>query len=158
MKLSTRSTYGLLAMYDLALNRGAPVAIKAIAKRQELSEAYLEQLFASLKKADLVVSRRGAQGGYVLSRTPAEITIGDILTALEGSVNITECVNNDECGQSCSCPSRSVFMSIQRSIDRVLYNTTLLDMVHQAQEDGVISENMAGATEEIKSCVEEVTR
>lgn len=137
MKLSTRSTYGLLAMYDLALNRGAPVAIKSIAKRQSLSEAYLEQLFVSLKKARLVVSRRGAQGGYELRCDPGKITIGEILTALEGSVSVTECVNTDQCGQSCSCPSRSVYQSIQKSIDRVLDSMTLLDMVCQAEDDMV---------------------
>lgn len=129
MKLSTRGKYGLLAMYDLASHMGAPIAVKTIAERQGISNAYLEQLFASLRKAGLVESRRGAQGGYELKRPPEEITIGEILVALEGSVAVTDCVESTKCGMTCSCPSRAVYTKIQASIDTVLDDMKLSDML-----------------------------
>lgn len=80
MKLSTKGRYGLRAIVDLAVNQtqGA-VSISSIAARQSLSENYLEQLMSRLKKAELVCSVRGAQGGYVLAKAPEEISVGDIL-------------------------------------------------------------------------------
>lgn len=129
MKLSTRGKYGLLAMYDLAINDHKPVAIKAISQRQGISDAYLEQLFASLKKAKLVTSTRGAQGGYQLARAPDQISIGDILLALEGSVSVMDCAASPDCGQSCDCPSRPVFHKIQEGIDHILADLTLADML-----------------------------
>ena len=87
MKLSTKGRYGVKAMVDLALNYGtAPVSIKTISKRQNISEYYLEQLFSPLRKADLIKSIRGAQGGYVLNREPKDIKISDIIYVLEGPI------------------------------------------------------------------------
>lgn len=142
MKLSTRGKYGLLAVYDLAINDEKPVPIKTIAQRQGISDAYLEQLFASLKKAKLVRSTRGAQGGYQLTRPPAEITIGEILLALEGSLSVTDCVDSPDCGQSCVCPSRPVFHTIQRGIDGILSSLTLADML-EVPADGQDEKNDA---------------
>ena len=83
MKLSTRGRYGIHTMYDLALNgENGPQSIKAIAERGGMPEAYLEQLIAGLKRAGLVTSTRGAQGGYMLARPAEEITVGDVLRAL----------------------------------------------------------------------------
>lgn len=110
MKLSTRGRYGIHAMYDLACNyKSGPQPIKAIAERQTIPEAYLEQLFAVLKREKLVNSVRGAQGGYTLSRAPEEITVGDVLRTLEGGLNLVDCLlEEDTCGKSCACPSRIV--------------------------------------------------
>lgn len=138
MKLSTRGKYGLLAMYELATNGDKPLAIKTIAQRQNLSDAYLEQLFASLKKTGLVRSTRGAQGGYRLTRAPADICIGEILLALEGSVSVTDCVDNPDCGQACSCPSRPVFHKIQQGIDDILSRLTLADMLENCSDEEVL--------------------
>ena len=86
MKLSTRGRYGLKAMVDLALAYGGgPVSTASLAAQQGVSEAYLEQLISALRKAGLVTSSRGAQGGYALSRPPEEINVGEILRVLEGS-------------------------------------------------------------------------
>ena len=80
MKLSTKGRYGVKAMFDLALHHGeGPIALKSIAERQGISEHYLEQLIAVLRKAGLVKSVRGAQGGYSLAREPENITVGDII-------------------------------------------------------------------------------
>lgn len=133
--MSTRSRYGLRAMYELAINQGAPIASKTIAQRQGISDTYLEQLMASLRKAGLVISSRGAQGGYVLSRPANEMTIGEILSALEGSTFITDCLDGDNCSNADFCPSKPVFEKIQRGIDDVLNSMTLLDMVTDSAKE-----------------------
>ena len=131
MKLSTRGRYGIHAMYDLAIcAKAGPRSIKAIAERQDIPEAYLEQLIAALRKADLVTSTRGAQGGYALSRPASEITVGDVLRALEGGLHLVDCVQEeDACGKSCDCPSRILWMKIQTELDRIVDGITLQDMV-----------------------------
>ena len=131
MKISTRSRYGLRAMYDLAIHQDGPIPLREIAQRQGISEAYLEQLFASLRKGELVRSSRGAQGGYILSRPAGEISIGEILRVLEGSTCITDCVGDSGCDNACFCPSHPVFARIQKSIDHVLYTMTLQDMIEE---------------------------
>lgn len=89
MRISTRGEYGLRAMLDLALHYGrGPIALKQIAERQGISEHYLEQLMGGLRKAGLVVSVRGAQGGYQLAKSPPELTAGQVLRALEGDLEI----------------------------------------------------------------------
>ncbi len=132
MKLSTRSRYGIHAMYDLALNVDCgPQPIKAIAEREGIPEAYLEQLIAVLKKEKLVTSTRGAQGGYVLARRPEDITVGDVLRALEGGLNLVDCLlEEDTCGKTCACPSRIVWMKIRDGLNSVVDGITLKDMVN----------------------------
>ena len=132
MKLSTRGRYGIHAMYDLACNYNAgPQPIKAIAEREGIPEAYLEQLIAVLKKEKLVTSTRGAQGGYVLARRPEEITVGDVLRALEGGLNLVDCLlEEDTCGKSCACPSRIVWLKIRDGLNSVIDGITLKDMVN----------------------------
>ena len=92
MKLSTKGRYGLRALIDLAQYSGqAPVSITSISARQDISERYLEQLMALLRKAGLIRSVRGAGGGYVLAKDMKEISVGDILRALEGNLEPVEC-------------------------------------------------------------------
>ena len=89
VKLSTKGRYGLRAIVDLAkYSENEPVSIGSIAERQDISERYLEQLMAKLKKADLVKSIRGAGGGYVLAKAAEDISAGDVLRALEGDLEI----------------------------------------------------------------------
>ena len=131
MKLSTRGRYGMRALYDLAVNAGAgPQSIKAIAEREGIPEAYLEQLIAPLKRAGLVTSTRGAQGGYTLARAPEEITVGDVLRALEDGLNLLDCLDEeDACGRSCACPSRVVWLKLREGMNAVLDGITLRDMI-----------------------------
>ncbi|MCS6317187.1 MAG: Rrf2 family transcriptional regulator [Nitrospira sp.] len=85
MKVSLRATYGIIAAVDLALHHAEqPVCAKSIAKRQAIPARFLEQVLHAMKKAGVVISQRGAQGGYVLSRKPSELSVADILDALEG--------------------------------------------------------------------------
>jgi Rrf2 family protein len=88
MKVSLRATYGIMAAVDLAMHLGtAPVQAKSIARRQAIPARFLEQVLLSMKKAGLVSSLRGAQGGYVLSRKPSEVSIVEILEALDGPLS-----------------------------------------------------------------------
>ena len=131
MKLSTRGRYGIHAMYDLALHANSgPQSIKAISERQGVPEAYLEQLFAVLKRENLVVSTRGAQGGYTLSRPPEAITVGDVLRALEGGLNLVDCLDGeDACGKACACPSRVMWQKVRDGLNAVVDGITLEDML-----------------------------
>ena len=91
MKLSTKGRYGLKAMFELSLTqKNGPVPLRQIAQKQNISEQYLEQIFSALKKAGLIKSVRGAQGGYLLVKEPKDITVGDILIVLEGRVSISD--------------------------------------------------------------------
>ena len=132
MKLSTRGRYGIHAMYDLAENAGAgPQPIKAIAERQQVPEAYLEQLIAVLRKADLVNSVRGAQGGYMLSRDASEITVGQVLRALEGGLALVDCLaEEDACAKACSCPTRVVWLKLHEGVNNIVDGITLQDMLN----------------------------
>jgi len=133
MKLSTRGRYGIHAMYDLAVHYGdGPQSIKMIAERQTIPEAYLEQLIALLRKAKLVISNRGAMGGYRLAHKPEEITVGQVLRALEGGLNLVECLTEEEqCGKSCACPSRIVWLKIQQGLNSIVDGITLQDMIDE---------------------------
>ena len=139
MKLSTRGEYGLRAMVDLAENFGSgPIPLRSIAERQGISENYLEQLIAVLRKAHLVKSVRGAQGGYMLNREPGNIKIGEIIRVLEGSIAPMDCVNDNEedaCTRAESCAARVIWKKIKDSIAEVLDSTTLLDLCREAKLD-----------------------
>ncbi|MCR5809679.1 MAG: Rrf2 family transcriptional regulator [Clostridiales bacterium] len=131
MKLSTKGRYGIKAMVDIALEYGnGRLSVNQLAEKQGISVAYLEQLIASLKKAGLVDSARGASGGYTLSRAPELISVGEVLRALEGSTAILECVGVDgtECANVCSCSARPLWLKLQKRIDDVLNTTTIKDM------------------------------
>ena len=140
MKLSTRGRYGIHAMYDLAVHYGdGSQSIKCIAERQGVPEAYLEQLIAMLRRAKLVISNRGAQGGYRLARKPGEITVGDVLRALEGGLNLVDCLEEDDaCGKSCACPSRIVWMKIRDGLNQVVDGITLQDMIDEQREGTIV--------------------
>ena len=130
MKLSTKGRYGVKAMVDLAIHYGnCPVSIKAISERQIISEYYLEQLFSPLRKAGLIKSVRGARGGYVLNREPKDITVADVMNVLEGPVEIAECIESTECDNVDFCATRLLWEKIKNSIDEVMENITLQDIV-----------------------------
>ena len=133
MKLSTRGRYGIHAMYELAANYGgSPLSIKAVAEKQNIPEAYLEQIIAVLRKDELVVSIRGAQGGYKLARTPEEITVGDVLRSLEGGLRLIDCLEEEEtCGKSCACPSRIVWKKLSDGLNAIVDSITLKDMIDE---------------------------
>ena len=130
MKLSTKGRYGLRAMIDLArYSEVEPVSINSIAARQNISERYLEQLVALLRKAGLVKSIRGATGGYILAKDAAEISVGDILRALEGSLEPVKCAafySEEGCMASDGCVTKYVWQKINDSINETV-NQMMLD-------------------------------
>ncbi|HWR22143.1 MAG TPA: Rrf2 family transcriptional regulator [Feifaniaceae bacterium] len=132
MKLSTRGRYGIKAMVDLAVEYGSgPVSATTLSNLQGVSLAYLEQLIASLKKARLIESVRGVQGGYTLARRPEEITVNEVLKALEGSTTVVDCVSRQQtlsCEHACTCSARPLWLKLQSRIDAVLDETTIKDM------------------------------
>jgi len=137
MKLSTKGRYGVKAMFELALNYGnEPISIKAIAEKQAISEYYLEQLFGTLRKAGLITSSRGAMGGYVLSKSPGEISAADILNVLEGPIEISECISDEEmnCSKADYCATRLLWLKISSSVNDVINSVTLEDMVKDYYE------------------------
>lgn len=145
MKFSTKARYGLRAMIELALhyNEG-PIPVKSIAEKQEVSEAYLEQLMSALTRRNLAKSVRGAQGGYLLSREPAKIKVGDIIRALEGNVVPVDCVNKEDpidCNRFENCVSRIVWERVRDAVDKTLDSFTLQDLKDEliAKEKGTDS-------------------
>ncbi|HAB61410.1 MAG TPA: transcriptional regulator [Lachnospiraceae bacterium] len=130
MKLSTKGRYGVKAMVDLAINYGkSPISIKSISSRQNISEYYLEQLFSVLRKAELIKSIRGANGGYILAKDPKEITVYQVLEVLEGPIEISTCLDSDGCNNIDCCATRIVWKKIKDSIDSVTMAITLQDIV-----------------------------
>lgn len=134
MKLSTRGHYGVRAMGGLARAYGrGPMALAQISEVEKLPLAYLEQLFASLRKAGLVESTRGMRGGYELTRDPSTITVGEIVRVLEGPISFVECATEAAEGNCCeqgdTCPSRFVWQKVRDSVAGVLDSMTLGDLV-----------------------------
>lgn len=138
MKLSTKGRYGLRALIDLAqYSEEGPISITSISGRQDISERYLEQLMAKLKKAEIVKSVRGAGGGYILAKPMREISVGDVLRALEGSLEPVECAGLEP-GNSCSasdiCVTKYVWKRINESINQTVDEIKLEQLVNESRK------------------------
>lgn len=133
MKLSTKGRYAVTAMVDLAYySKSGSVKILEIAERQELPVPYLEQIFAKLKRADLVDSIRGPSGGYTLNRKPQDISIADIILAVEEPVRITKCQGDHSAPcriDKTQCLTHDLWQGLETNIQTYLENITLLDIV-----------------------------
>lgn len=130
MKMSTKGRYGLKAAVDIAVNTadGCCVSLKSVSARQNISESYLEQLITPLKKAGIVKSTRGAQGGYLLAKNASEITVGEVLRALEGPLDIVECTSDkNACGSgNCDhCVTKNVWEKMSESVNEAADSITL---------------------------------
>lgn len=137
MKISTKGRYALRLLLDLAVyNTGEPISLKDVAKRQEISEKYLEQIISLLNKAGFVRSIRGAQGGYMLAKAPSEYTVGMILRLTEGSLAPVSCVGEDsiECERRQGCVTVRVWEKLNDAVNQVVDNITLADLVEWHQE------------------------
>ena len=137
MKLSTKGKYSLRAMIDLAQFSGEEaVSISSISQRQSISESYLEQLFAKLRKAGLVLSIRGAQGGYRLAKPSDTISVGDVLRALEGNLEAVECsAHTDEgCQGADLCVTKYVWQRINESIAKTVDEMMLSQLVEESKK------------------------
>ncbi len=136
MKISTKGRYGIRLMLCLALQykQARYIPLKMIAQQQEISEKYLEQIINPLMKAGFVKSFRGAQGGYTLIQEPSDITVGDILRTLEGSLSPVDCLEHPSCKRADVCASLSLWQKIKTAVDDVVDNTTLADLVTEYYE------------------------
>lgn len=134
MKISTKGRYGLEALLDIAIfGNGESVSLKTISGRQNISQKYLEHIFITLKKNSIVESIRGGQGGYKLSRSLDETTVGDILRALEGPLSPVKCIsdNNEKCESYDKCITKDIWNEIKSALDKTVDNITLKDLVEE---------------------------
>jgi Rrf2 family protein len=135
MKLSTKSRYGTRLMLDMAqhYNQG-PIQLGDIAKRQDVSVKYLEQVIIPLKKARYIESVRGPKGGHVLTKPPEEITVGEIVALLEDGATLADCTNDaGVCRRADHCPTRLIWKEASEAMFDRLKAITLADLVTRAQ-------------------------
>ncbi|WP_459128797.1 RrF2 family transcriptional regulator [Guggenheimella bovis] len=133
MNLSTRGRYGLRALCELAKSHGSgPMSLASIAKEQNISVRYLEQLFQKLKKAGIVDSVRGVNGGYLLARDPKSITVAQIVEPLDGDVSPIPCTPGcTDCADPSSCPTKPLWSKLHEKVYEVMDQTTLFDLIER---------------------------
>lgn len=138
MKLTTRSSYGVRALVNLAImyDDGFPVSIKYLSKEEAISSVYLEQIFNLLKKQGIVKSVRGPKGGYTLAKDPCQISVYEVVIALEGRVSPARCFSDKKemtvCKRAGRCASKEVWDEVARHIKGALENFSLKDLAKRA--------------------------
>jgi len=148
MKLTTRGRYAVTAMLDLALHgESGPISLAAISQRQDISLSYLEQLFAKLRKNDLVASVRGPGGGYRLSRARDQINVADIISAVNESTDSTSCQGKGDCQKGEPCLTHHLWDGLSRQIHDFLSGISLGSLTEQSAVKSV-SERQINANEE----------
>jgi Rrf2 family iron-sulfur cluster assembly transcriptional regulator len=138
MKMSTKGRYAVMAMIDIGQNTPAPgeskpVSLAEIAERQDISQEYLEQLFGKLRRSGLVVSARGAGGGYSLARPAAEINLADVILAVDEPLRVTRCEGDavDGCVKGERCCAHDLWSSLGRQMMYFLESITLEDVIEK---------------------------
>ena len=135
MKISTKGRYGARAALELSLRYGeGPVMVREISESQQISERYLEQILNTLRKSGLVISTRGAKGGYELAKLPSEITLGDIIRVLEGPFDVVSCTSGFECGKVKECATFGVWVEMKEKIETVLNSITLEELAERQRK------------------------
>ncbi len=141
MKLTTRGRYAVTAMLDLAINGDKnPVSLTDISNRQEISLSYLEQLFAKLRRGQLVISSRGPGGGYRLARSDTHIFVAEIIDAVDESVDVTSCRGKGDCQGGKTCLTHHLWEDLSGQIHDFLSRISLGDLVARRQEVRGLSE------------------
>lgn len=143
MKISTKGRYALRLMLDLAVLGGdRPVSLRDIAKRQQISDKYLEQIISVLNKAGFVKSVRGAQGGYMLAKAPEDYTVGMILRLTEGTLAPVSCVEEEgmSCERQACCATAKLWQKVNQAVSDVVDKVTLADLA-EWQKEAEQSEN-----------------
>jgi Rrf2 family protein len=139
MKLSTKSRYGLRILLQIAMDNrdGKAAQGKTISKKQEISEAYLEQIMIPLKTAGLVRTMRGCNGGYFLNKNPVDITILDVIELFEGELNLVECVSDDKsCTRIKNCQTINIWKKISSSLRDTAGKITLASILEEHKGNG----------------------
>lgn len=136
LKISTKGRYGLRAIIDLIINsNGENVPLITIAERQGISKNYLEQVFSTLRKAGIVNSTKGAQGGYYLADKPSNITIGDVLRVLEGDLSVISTDQDTQENPIEQCIARNVWDKVDNKVNEIIDGITLEDLVNELRND-----------------------
>ncbi|MFI5330556.1 MAG: RrF2 family transcriptional regulator [Desulfobaccales bacterium] len=135
MKLSTRSRYGTRLMLELAQHYAeGPIPLGDIAKRQDVSVKYLEQIIIPLKRAHYIESVRGPKGGHILTKPPEEITVGEIVVLLEEGTSLAECIEDTTvCERADICPTRLLWKEVSEAMLNKLQTVTLADLVQKGK-------------------------
>lgn len=133
MKISTKIRYGIRAMIELASNYGrGPVELKKIARREEISLKYLEQVFIPLRTAGLVKSIRGSKGGYSLAKPPSKIFLDEIVEVLEGPIEVVDCLKDPKnCPRASYCVAREVWREVSQGIQNLLSSINLEELLNR---------------------------
>jgi len=132
MKLTSKGRYAVTAMLDIALNQAhGPITLAMISERQEISLSYLEQIFAKLKKANLVLSARGPGGGYRLSKPATEINVSEIVTAMNEKLEARKCGGKGDCKNGEQCLSHDLWTDLSEMIDQFLTGVSLQHLIDQ---------------------------
>ncbi len=130
MRLTTKGRFAVTAMLDLALLEAEkPVTLAGISERQDISLSYLEQLFSRLRKQGLVMSVRGPGGGYRIAKPHQDISVSDIITAVDEQIDATQCGGNENCHEDGPCMTHDLWASLNQKILDYLSGVTLADMV-----------------------------
>lgn len=140
MKISTKGRYALRMLLDLAEHREEGyIALKDIAKRQEISKKYLEQIVSILSRSDLLRTNRGNQGGYMLVKTPEQYTVGEILRLTEGDFAPVACAgkNPEKCSRSAECPTLPVWQGLYKVVTEYLDGITLQELLDQQRAKNI---------------------
>ncbi len=133
MKLSTKAKYGLNACITLAERyESGMISISELSRETGTTEGYLEQIMALLRKANVVVTQRGAQGGYQLAKTPAETSVGELLRAVEDNLEIVECISG-KCASNHVCKSRPVWVKLYQNINHYLDSISLQQLIDESK-------------------------
>ena len=143
MKLSTKSRYGLRAIFDIAYNSGSlPAQVQDISRRQGISPRYLEQIFQNLKRAGILKSKRGPQGGYCLAKKPEDITVADVLIATERDVNLVQCTEKrkkkkNECTFDGACVTQELWTTATAKLIEYFSGITIKDLCERGENLGI---------------------
>jgi len=145
MRLSTKSRYGVRAIFDIAYHsEGLDTQVKDIARRQQISPRYIEQIFQKLKRARIINSKRGPRGGYFLVKRPEDITVGDIIRVTEGGIDPVLCMDSEDPGQPCGrlkeCVTRIIWNEAGDRLKEYFDSVTIKNLCEKAQEIGIKKE------------------
>ncbi len=148
MRLTTKGRYAVTAVLDLAFHQGkGPVSLAAISERQCISLSYLEQLFAKLRRNDIVNSTRGPGGGYSLQRNAAEISVSDIILAVDESVKMAGCGDSDACDGDYQCLTHDLWQELSNEIKEFLDGISLEEvMANQKVKEVSIRQDTVSAS------------
>jgi Rrf2 family protein len=138
MKISTKGRYALRLLLDLAEHQDSGyVSLKDVARRQDISKKYLEQIVSMLNRPDILKTNRGYQGGYRLAKNPNEYTVGDILRITEGGLAPVACLDQDsiQCDKAENCATLPVWQGLNKVINEYLDSITLQDIIDQHNEN-----------------------